>query len=241
MRNAPPIVAVEPCFVGGLLLMAALAAGACQRASTNVVDRLHACAADEGPVDSVCGRLRVENPVVRTGRTIDLKIVVAPALRRDAAEPLFVLQGGPGGGAATQASSLMVLFRRFQTDRDIVFVDQRGSGGSHSLDCEPEEGEETTLAQLDEQPLDRFHACLKELDADLLMYTTPLAMDDLDEVRRHLGTARSICGACRTGPALPLSTWLAMKPRYQCCAGLRSRRPHTAILFRATASAPSIA
>jgi pimeloyl-ACP methyl ester carboxylesterase len=188
MRDAQSIPAVvEHRLVVVLLLMAALAGG-CQGAPTTVIDRLHPCAVHEGPVDTLCGHLTVfENPAITSGRTIDLKIVVAPALRRDAADPLFVLEGGPGGGAASQASSLMSLFGRFQTDRDIVFVDQRGSGGSRSLDCESEDGEEATLAQLVEYSLDRFHACLKTLDADLRMYTTPLAMDDLDAVRRYLG------------------------------------------------------
>ena len=69
-------------------------------------------------------------------RTIDLKVVVAPALRREPKpDPLFIFEGGPGGGAATLAPQRIPMFRHFQTDRDIVLIDQRGTGDSNPLDC----------------------------------------------------------------------------------------------------------
>jgi len=114
-----------------------------------------------------------------------LKIVVAPALRRaPEPDPLFVLLGGPGGGAATMSEALLPQFRRFQTDRDIVFVDQRGTGASNALDCEPAPQTFEALVESSEQ---RLRTCLANLDADPRFYTTSLAMDDLEDVRRHLG------------------------------------------------------
>jgi pimeloyl-ACP methyl ester carboxylesterase len=97
-----------------------------------------------------CGTLTVpENRATGQGRTIALKIVVAPALRRDAApDPLFILEGGPGAGAATLAGSRLGMFRRFRTDRDLVFVDQRGTGESNRLGCDP------SLEELDEVTTD---------------------------------------------------------------------------------------
>lgn len=72
----------------------------------SALSQLHPCAIAEGPPDAFCGALTVfENRETRIGRTIDLKIVGAPALRRDAKPaPLFVFEGGPGGGAATLAA-----------------------------------------------------------------------------------------------------------------------------------------
>src|SRR5262249_14695479 len=78
------------------------------------------------------------------------------------------------------------LFRRFETDRDIVLIDQRGTGHSNPLDCEDEHVDED-LSAIDTYPVDRFRACLERLHADTRLYTTPIAMDDIDEVRQHLG------------------------------------------------------
>jgi pimeloyl-ACP methyl ester carboxylesterase len=153
------------------------------------LDLLHTCASDEGPTDAYCGTYKVfENRGTRQGRTIDLKIVVLPALGNEPQpDPLFFLAGGPGQGAAELARPLREMFRRVQADRDIVLVDQRGTGKSHPLTCK---SESDSLAQLNE-PLEaamaRLRTCMEGLDADLTLYTTPTAMDDLNEVREYLG------------------------------------------------------
>ena len=167
-------------------LVGALTLAACGGPANAVRDRLDPCSVGQGPRGGYCGVLTVaENRAAAGGRTIDLKIVVAPALRRDAEpDPLFILLGGPGGGAATMAAELLPQFRRFQTDRDLVFVDQRGTGASNPLDCE---AAEQTLEALVEPPMERLRRCLANLDADPRFYTTSLAMDDLEDVRRYLG------------------------------------------------------
>jgi pimeloyl-ACP methyl ester carboxylesterase len=85
------------------------------------------------------------------------------------------------------ARPLRDVFRRVQADRDIVLVDQRGTGKSHPLNCE---FNDDTLAALSE-PLDasmaRLRKCLDGLEGDLRFYTTSIAMDDLNDVREHLG------------------------------------------------------
>ena len=163
-----------------------LALAACSNPAHVGIDRLHLCENGEGPRGSYCGVLTVfEDRAAQSGRMIDLKIVVARALRRDPKpDPLFVLFGGPVGGAATMAESLAPMFRLVQSDRDIVFVDQRGTGASNPLDCEPPE---RTVAAMVEYPVDRFRRCLETIDADPRFYTTAQAIDDIDEVRRHLG------------------------------------------------------
>jgi pimeloyl-ACP methyl ester carboxylesterase len=166
-----------------------MTAAACQRAGQGAVDRLHPCRIAEGPPDAYCGTHRVfENRISKTGRTIDLKIVVAPALRRDPQpDPLFVFEGGPGGGAATLASQRIPMFRHFQTDRDIVLIDQRGTGESNPLDCAADDPDDDDLSSIDEYPVQRFRTCLEQLQADAAFYTTSLAMDDIDDVRAFLG------------------------------------------------------
>ena len=172
-----------------LVLVALVAATACQRASQGALDHLHPCKIAEGPPDAYCGTHRVsENRTTGIGRTIDLKIVVAPGLRRDPKpDPLFVFEGGPGGGAATLAAERIPMFRRFQTDRDIVLIDQRGTGESNPLDCSADSREDDDLTSIDDYPVERFRTCLEKLQADASLYTTAIAMDDIDDVRRSLG------------------------------------------------------
>ncbi|MEQ1731208.1 MAG: alpha/beta hydrolase, partial [Vicinamibacterales bacterium] len=139
------------------VLIALVLSAACQGAGKGITDRLHPCQIAEGPPDAYCGTYRVfEKRSAASGRTIDLKIVVAPALRRDPRpDPLFVFEGGPGGGAATLASDRIPMFRRFQTDRDIVLVDQRGTGESNPLDCESTPEDEDDLSTADIVPVER--------------------------------------------------------------------------------------
>lgn len=175
-------------LVRAFLTVILLALTACQRAP-NALDRLHPCKIDEGPSDAFCGQYNVfENRAANTGRQIALKIVVAPALKRDPqSDPLFIFVGGPGGGAATLANYELPLFHRFQVDRDIVLIDQRGTGGSNPLSCEPEDRDEEDFSKVDNYPVERFRTCLAGLKADTRFYTTEAAVDDVDEVRRYLG------------------------------------------------------
>ena len=116
-----------------------------------------------------------------------LHVAVIPALRlRPERDPLFVLSGGPGQAASDFYLSVAPAFARIRRDRDIVLVDQRGTGRSHRLDCElPEEGE---LSAVD---LERLRAavreCLAALPGDPRYYTTSIAVRDLDDVRAALG------------------------------------------------------
>jgi pimeloyl-ACP methyl ester carboxylesterase len=61
---------------------------------------------------------------------------VIPALRlKPAADPLFILSGGPGQAASDFYLSVAPAFSRIRRDRDLVLVDQRGTGRSNRLDC----------------------------------------------------------------------------------------------------------
>jgi pimeloyl-ACP methyl ester carboxylesterase len=172
----------------GLFILAFVLA-ACQRTPQSALDRLHPCTLEEGPAEAFCGQFRVfEDRASGAGRQIELKIVVAPALKRDARpDPLFIFEGGPGGGAATLAAYRVPLFRRFQLDRDIVLIDQRGTGESNPLNCEPEDRNEEDFSKIDDYPVERLRTCLAGLKADARFYTTTIAMDDIDDVRRYLG------------------------------------------------------
>jgi pimeloyl-ACP methyl ester carboxylesterase len=164
-------------------------AGCNQAQSTQAIDRLKLCTGYDTPVDAYCGTLKVyENRATKQGRQIDLNIVVLPAVRTDAQpDPLFFLAGGPGQGAARLAKVVRDIFRRVQTDRDIVLVDQRGTGKSNPLNCVDEDDSLKALMATNEQALAQLKACQEKYDADLTLYTTSIAMDDLDDVRAFLG------------------------------------------------------
>ena len=163
--------------------------GCSQNRAVSAIDKLTPCTGDDTPVDAYCGSFKVyEDRASKQGRQIDLNIVVLPALRADAKpDPLFFLAGGPGQGAARLAKAVREIFRRVQNDRDIVLVDQRGTGKSNPLNCHNEDDSLQALTQTLEQALDEVRTCQAKYDADLRLYTTTIAMDDLDDVRAFLG------------------------------------------------------
>lgn len=174
------------------LVAALLPATACSGTSpATPVRRLEPCPASEGLSDALCGTLEVhEDRGAATGRRIALSIVVLPALAESPRpDPLFFLAGGPGQGAARMAQPIGALFARVRRTRDVVLVDQRGTGRSNPLDC-PTRTDSLQEALSDEAALVNLRACLERYDADVRLYTTPLAMDDLDDVRQYLGYER---------------------------------------------------
>lgn len=149
-----------------------------------------------------CGVLqRALDPAQPTGVKIDIHYVVVPALaRRKLPDPVFLLVGGPGQSAISVAPVVMGQMRRLNNRRDLVFVDQRGTGKSAPLVCADDRA--ASLAQqLDEKRREaRQRQCLAELQklpyGDLRFFTTTLAMQDVDAVRRALGaTTINLIGA----------------------------------------------
>jgi pimeloyl-ACP methyl ester carboxylesterase len=137
-----------------------------------------------GHVNGWCGHLRVaEDPRKPHGPMISLRIAVLPATKRPAAGAMFYLEGGPGGAATAAAIRVNTFFAQVQRNRDLVMVDQRGTGGSRPLAC-PNGYMRGTDAKAVTGYLQR---CLARLDADPRLYTTSVAADDLEIVRRTLG------------------------------------------------------
>jgi len=140
-----------------------------------------------------CATLRVpEDPLRPTGRTIELSIArVAAISRRKAADPLFLIAGGPGMGTQAMYPVVAAAFARIGRDRDLVLVDQRGTGGSAPLACEFDEDDLSSGDPSIVPELTRH--CLASLEAagrDLRPYTTSVAVLDLERVRVALGYER---------------------------------------------------
>jgi pimeloyl-ACP methyl ester carboxylesterase len=135
------------------------------------------------------------DPARPDGVQIDIHYVVVPALaRRKLPDPVFLLAGGPGQSAISLGPRVLPLFTRLNNRRDIVFVDQRGTGLSAPLVCDDTRA--LPLAELTDPAaqLRQINLCRAQLQAlphgDLRFFTTVLAMQDLDAVRRELGVAR---------------------------------------------------
>lgn len=144
----------------------------------------------------LCGQLqRPLDPARPEGVKIAVHYVVVPALaRRKLPDPLFLLAGGPGQSATALAGSVSPLFARLNNRRDLVLVDQRGTGRSAPLECD-DPRHQTVAEQADpERQLALLRQCREQLQklphGDLRFFTTPIAMQDLDAVRRELGAER---------------------------------------------------
>lgn len=143
-----------------------------------------------GEVAALCGTHEVwENRVAKSGRKIGLKVVVLPALSPNPKpDPVFFFAGGPGQAASLGAG--FVAEDPLRQDRDLVFIDQRGTGEPNRLFCSLG-GHDDDLQSyfLEMFPLDAIRKCREELEkkADLTLYTTDLAIDDFDEIRAWLG------------------------------------------------------
>jgi pimeloyl-ACP methyl ester carboxylesterase len=141
-----------------------------------------------------CGTYEVfEDRAARKGRKITLKIVVAAATGPTSApDPFVYIPGGPGSSATEDAPGVAELFAGVRARRDLVFIDQRGTGGSHPLNCNFFDPADLQSYLGYFFPLDDVRKCRQELElkANLKLYTTPIAMDDLDEVRAALGYER---------------------------------------------------
>jgi pimeloyl-ACP methyl ester carboxylesterase len=141
----------------------------------------------------LCGRLEVPEDRTRSdGRTIPLNVVVVPARSVDPrADPLVELIGSPGFAATRLARLYTAELAFLREDRDVVLVDQRGTGGSNPLGCDGVSG--MGISELLERwPAEAVASCRERLAAlaDLSKYTTADATDDLDAVRAWLGYDR---------------------------------------------------
>ena len=145
----------------------------------------------------VCGQLqRALDPTAPAGRMITLHFAVLPALARNKKpDPVFFFAGGPGQSAIDLAGPLAQRLARFANRRDIVLIDQRGTGRSAPLKCEEERATRPLRELADVQwQTDQLIACRQALaklpHGDLRQYTTTIAMQDVEAVRRALGAER---------------------------------------------------
>ena len=139
-------------------------------------------------IEAQCGKYAVaENPAEPGGRQVELNIAWIPADddAEVAPDPVFLLAGGPGQAATEVYPAAAAAFRDVLDHRNVILVDQRGTGDSNPLECELDENVEPTS----EAAVQATIQCRDQLakKADLRFYTTTDAVRDLETVRTALG------------------------------------------------------
>jgi pimeloyl-ACP methyl ester carboxylesterase len=141
-----------------------------------------------------CGVLEVpENPALPAGRPIPIHVAVVPATGGQALpDPIVVLMGGPGEAAISASGDYAAQFTRLRNDRDLVLIDQRGTGESAALPCKLYSERDPGANLRDVFPVAAISSCAQQLSsrADLTQYGFARFADDLEQVRRALGYGR---------------------------------------------------
>jgi pimeloyl-ACP methyl ester carboxylesterase len=166
-------------LLAGLLLLA-LVSG---RAAASDAVELESCKV--GLADGRCGTVSVlERRDRPQGRRIELFVALVPATSEQREpDPIVILEGGPGASVTHFAGLHVQTFLLANRTRDLLLVDQRGTGKSSPLDCDVMNGFR------DLPTAERVRVCRQSLEgsADLAYYTTSDAVIDLIEVLDTLG------------------------------------------------------
>jgi pimeloyl-ACP methyl ester carboxylesterase len=157
-----------------------LALAPCQLSSPSSAERLAAR----------CGTFEVPEDHARTGgRTLQLRVAVVPAEATPREpDPVFYLAGGPGQAATEIYAAIAPALARVNRHRDVVLVDQRGTGSSGRLGCALLE-DPSEVDRSDEEADRLLEACGQTLSerADLAQYGSEAHARDLDLVREAVG------------------------------------------------------
>ena len=136
-----------------------------------------------------CGKLEVpENYQQPDGDKIAINFAVLPAI--DDSEykaPLMFLAGGPGQAAVELATGLNHVFREVRKTRDIILVDQRGTGESSALSCDFEAVDNVYSSLPDALEPQEVKECVAQFKGDVTQYNSENAIRDFDAIRAALG------------------------------------------------------
>jgi len=142
---------------------------------------LHRCADAQG----WCGSL--DRPLDPSGAEPD-RIRIAyrwfPHLATGApGGTLVTVQGGPGYGSIASASDFLAMTAALRSTRDLLVVDNRGTGASGALDC-------AALQRSHAQRIADVNACATQLARTGHLYGTGLAVEDMLAILDLLGTGK---------------------------------------------------
>jgi pimeloyl-ACP methyl ester carboxylesterase len=218
-------------IVVGLTLSLHAASAVRQNGAKRLV--LNDCQPARIPGPAKCGTFEVyENRATKEGRKISLNILLLPATgdKREP-DPIVYFAGGPGSAATEDAIGFAQEFAKIREHRDLLFVDQRGTGKSHPLNCKFFDPNDLQSYLGYFFPLEDVRKCRPQLEAiaDLKLYTTDIAIDDMDEVRAALGYDKLnlFGGSYGTRAAL---TYLKRYPQHVRMATLQGVAPANAYM-----------
>ena len=148
----------------------------CPQAGSGGAQVLQAeCAALEVPLD----------PASPDGETIELAVTRLPgSARPPLKDALIAINGGPGGSSRDLLVDLGQALETVAGERDIIVVDQRGTGGSARLTCANPDPTILEPSIAVTQSLTR--GCLAALPHDPRFFTTRVAIHDLELLRDAL-------------------------------------------------------
>ena len=136
---------------------------------------LSPCTIPELAEPTRCGEIEVpENPDLPGGRQLRIAIAVVPATSgRALSDPIVPLMGGPGEDAMSAGAHFARQFATLLVDRDLLLVDQRGTGRSSAMRCRLYDPEVAATSLRDFFPVPAVKACARDLSqrADLTQYT----------------------------------------------------------------------
>ena len=135
-----------------------------------------------------CGTLlRPLDPMGEVPGEVALKVAVVPALNlTPEPDPFVPIAGGPGQGTVQFYAAHAAAFEGVRRNRDILLLDQRGTGESSAMDC-PVDDDLVDGQYSMELTIEYTRACLEQLPADPRFFTTSIAVADLEAVREALG------------------------------------------------------
>ena len=129
-----------------------------------------------------------ENYAKPDGVKIDINFVVLPAIDNSKEKlPLLFLAGGPGQAAAELSAHIYSGFSEIRKTRDLILIDQRGTGKSHPLQCQDAVEIDPYTTMPEDFSLADIEQCLAELSGDLSQYNSENSIRDFDAIRAALG------------------------------------------------------
>jgi pimeloyl-ACP methyl ester carboxylesterase len=154
------------------------------------------CRIEGMPNELICGQIkRPLNPAEPAGTQIDIHFLVVPAMARNKQpDPVLMLAGGPGQSAINVAPMVTGRLARLNNRRDLVFIDQRGTGKSAPLQCADDKDLPMAEALDASAQFKRLETCRQDLaklpHGDMRFYSTTIAMQDFEAVRVALGATQ---------------------------------------------------
>jgi pimeloyl-ACP methyl ester carboxylesterase len=147
-------------------------------------------------LEAKCGFIeRPLNEAQPNGKKIKIHYAVIPAVARNKRDdPVVMFAGGPGQSAIELSGVVRQVFRKQNNRRDLLVIDQRGTGRSMPLACKFDPLMSMAEANDMGKMASRMSECRAKLrtqhgltDEDFTRFTTEIASRDVEAIRKALG------------------------------------------------------